>query len=75
MSLSDSGKLITPLYVQVDLDCDFLVDTVVPDTSCIYVALGYVFCFPGVTVTEALRFTDRRTSLHTELSNSLTKDS
>ncbi|KAK7797614.1 hypothetical protein U0070_024981 [Myodes glareolus] len=51
------------LYVQVDLGCNFFVDTVVPDTSRIYVALGYGF-FLELTLAEALK-----------LSDSLTKDS
>eukprot|EP00069_Balaena_mysticetus_P001712 bmy_15684T0 len=45
-----------------------------PDTSRIYVALGYGF-FLELTLAEALRFIDRKSSLLTELSNSLTKDS
>ncbi|XP_055463877.1 protein UXT [Psammomys obesus] len=62
------------LYMQVDLGCNFFVDTVVPDTSRIYVALGYGF-FLELTLAEALKFIDRKSSLLTELSNSLTKDS
>uniref|UniRef100_A0A8C4L6H1 Ubiquitously expressed prefoldin like chaperone n=1 Tax=Equus asinus asinus TaxID=83772 RepID=A0A8C4L6H1_EQUAS len=62
------------LYMQVDLGCNFFVDTVVPDTSRIYVALGYGF-FLELTLAEALRFIDRKSNLLTELSNSLTKDS
>ena len=65
ISLSDSRKLITQLYVQVDLGCNVLVDTVVPDTSCIYVALGYGF-FLELTLAEALKFIDRKSSLLTE---------
>ncbi|KAM6216662.1 protein UXT [Rhynchocyon petersi] len=62
------------LYMQVDLGCNFFVDTVVPDTSRIYMALGYGF-FLELTLDEALKFIDRKSSLLTELSNSLTKDS
>ena len=62
------------LYMQVDLGCNFFVDTVVPDTSRIYVALGYGF-FLELTLAEALKFIDRKSSLLTELSDSLTKDS
>ncbi|XP_075395228.1 protein UXT isoform X2 [Tenrec ecaudatus] len=62
------------LYMQVDLGCNFFVDTVVPDTSRIYVALGYGF-FLELTLTEALKFIDRKSCLLTELSDSLTKDS
>ncbi|KAL0624844.1 LINE-1 retrotransposable element ORF1 protein [Plecturocebus cupreus] len=57
------------LYMQVDLGCNFFVDTVVPDTSRIYVA------WDMLTLSEALKFIDRKSSLLTELSNSLTKDS
>jgi prefoldin subunit 5 len=53
------------LYMQVDLGCNFFVDTVVPDTSRIYVALGYVF-FLELTLAEALKFIDRKSSLLTE---------
>uniref|UniRef100_A0A2K5YGV1 Protein UXT n=1 Tax=Mandrillus leucophaeus TaxID=9568 RepID=A0A2K5YGV1_MANLE len=57
-----------------EFGCNFFTDTVVPDTSCIYVALGYGF-FLELTLAEALKFIDRKSSLLTELSNSLTKDS
>ncbi|KAB0352823.1 hypothetical protein FD754_017680 [Muntiacus muntjak] len=60
------------LYMQVDLGCNF-VDTVVPNTSRIYVALGYGF-FPELTLAEALKFIDHKSSL-AELSDNLTKDS
>ncbi|XP_049630058.1 protein UXT-like [Suncus etruscus] len=62
------------LNMQVDLGCNFFVDTVVSDASRIYMALGYGF-FLELTLTEALKFIDRKSSLLTELSNSLTKDS
>ncbi|KAB0383050.1 hypothetical protein FD755_004967 [Muntiacus reevesi] len=58
--------------MQVDLGCNF-VDTVVPNTSRIYVALGYGF-FPELTLAEALKFIDHKSSL-AELSDNLTKDS
>ncbi|XP_008575606.1 PREDICTED: protein UXT isoform X3 [Galeopterus variegatus] len=45
-----------------------------PDTSRIYVALGYGF-FLELTLAEALKFIDRKSSLLTKLSDSLTKDS
>ncbi|XP_006876203.1 PREDICTED: protein UXT-like [Chrysochloris asiatica] len=54
------------LYMQVDLGCNFFVDTVVPDTSRIYVALGYGF-FLELTLAEALKFMDRKSCLLTEL--------
>uniref|UniRef100_A0A8D2K1Z9 Ubiquitously expressed prefoldin like chaperone n=1 Tax=Theropithecus gelada TaxID=9565 RepID=A0A8D2K1Z9_THEGE len=58
----------------IEFGCNFFTDTVVPDTSCIYVALGYGF-FLELTPAEALKFIDRKSSLLTELSNSLTRDS
>uniref|UniRef100_A0A8C0J4S1 Ubiquitously expressed prefoldin like chaperone n=1 Tax=Chelonoidis abingdonii TaxID=106734 RepID=A0A8C0J4S1_CHEAB len=45
-----------------------------PDTSRIFVALGYGF-FAELTLTEALRFVERKTKLLIELSESLAKDS
>ena len=51
--------------MQVDLGCNFFVDTVVPDTSRIYVALGYGF-FLELTLAEALKFIDRKSNLLTE---------
>ncbi|XP_010830253.1 PREDICTED: protein UXT [Bison bison bison] len=62
------------LYMQVDLGCNFFVDTVVPDTSRIYVALGYGF-FLELTLAEALKFIDRKSNLLTEISRSLLVDS
>ncbi|XP_006883698.1 PREDICTED: protein UXT-like [Elephantulus edwardii] len=62
------------LSMQVDLGCNFFVDTEVPDTSRIYMAIGYGF-FLELTLAEALKFIDRKSCLLTELSNSLTKDS
>lgn len=53
------------LYMQVDLGCNFFVDTVVPDTSRIYMALGYGF-FLELTLAEALKFIDRKSNLLTE---------
>nr|XP_023413684.1 protein UXT isoform X1 [Loxodonta africana] len=53
------------LYMQVDLGCNFFVDTVVPDTSRIYVALGYGF-FLELTLAEALKFIDRKSCLLTD---------
>ena len=59
--------------MQVDLGCNFFVDTVVPHTSRICVAHGYGF-FLELTLAEALKFTDRKSSL-TGLSDNITKDS
>ena len=57
--------------MQVDLGCNFFVDTVIPHTSRIYVALGYGF-FLELTLAEALNFTDCKSSL-TGLSDNITK--
>ncbi|XP_074873681.1 protein UXT isoform X2 [Carettochelys insculpta] len=62
------------VQTQVDLGCNFFVTADVPDTSRIFVALGYGF-FAELTLLEALRFVDRKTKLLMELSKSLTKDS
>uniref|UniRef100_G1QEF0 Protein UXT n=1 Tax=Myotis lucifugus TaxID=59463 RepID=G1QEF0_MYOLU len=62
------------LHMQVDLGCNFFVDTVVSDTSRIYVAIGCGF-FLELTLAEALKFIDHKSNLLTELSDSLTKDS
>ncbi|XP_065279098.1 LOW QUALITY PROTEIN: protein UXT [Emys orbicularis] len=62
------------VQTQVDLGYNFFVNADVPDTSRIFVALGYGF-FAELTLTEALRFVERKTKLLIELSESLTKDS
>ncbi|XP_074873678.1 protein UXT isoform X1 [Carettochelys insculpta] len=50
------------VQTQVDLGCNFFVTADVPDTSRIFVALGYGF-FAELTLLEALRFVDRKTKL------------
>ncbi|XP_067408408.1 protein UXT [Emydura macquarii macquarii] len=62
------------VQTQVDLGYNFFVSADVPDTSMIFVALGYGF-YAELTLPEALRFVERKTRLLTELSESLTKDS
>ncbi|XP_063135951.1 protein UXT isoform X1 [Rattus norvegicus] len=74
MSLSDSRKLITRSYICRWIWAVTSSLTQCPDTSRIYVALGYGF-FLELTLAEALKFIDRKSSLLTELSDSLTKDS
>ncbi|XP_020653288.1 protein UXT [Pogona vitticeps] len=62
------------LKTQVDLGCNFYVNAEVPDTSTIFVALGYGF-FVELTLSEALTFIEKKSKLLTELSETLTKDS
>ncbi|XP_043829859.1 protein UXT [Dromiciops gliroides] len=70
--LQESGE--QKLRTQVDLGCNFYVNAEVPDSSRIFVALGYGF-FLELTLIEALRFIDRKSRLLTSLSDSLTRDS
>ncbi|XP_013924794.1 PREDICTED: protein UXT isoform X1 [Thamnophis sirtalis] len=62
------------LKTQVDLGCHFYVNAEVPDTSTMFVALGYGF-FVELTLPEALTFIEKKTKLLNELSETLTKDS
>ncbi|XP_066472133.1 protein UXT [Tiliqua scincoides] len=62
------------LTTQVDLGCNFYVNAEVPETSTIFVALGYGF-FVELTLPEALAFIEKKNKLLTELSEALTKDS
>ncbi|KAJ7317567.1 hypothetical protein JRQ81_003729 [Phrynocephalus forsythii] len=62
------------LKTQVDLGCNFYVNAEVPDTSTIFVALGYGF-FVELTLPEALTFIEKKSKLLTELSEVLTRDS
>nr|XP_060618771.1 protein UXT [Anolis sagrei ordinatus] len=62
------------LKTQVDLGCHFYVNAEVPNTSTIFVALGYGF-FVELTLPEALAFIEKKNKLLTELSEALTKDS
>ncbi|KAF7244038.1 Protein UXT, partial [Varanus komodoensis] len=62
------------LMTRVDLGCNFFVNAEVPDTSTIFVAVGYGF-FVELTFPEALAFIEKKNKLLTELSEALTKDS
>ncbi|XP_053145000.1 protein UXT isoform X4 [Hemicordylus capensis] len=62
------------LVTQVDLGCNFYVNAEVPETSTIFVALGYGF-YAELTLPEALVFIEKKNKLLTELSEALTKDS
>uniref|UniRef100_A0A8D0L477 Uncharacterized protein n=1 Tax=Sphenodon punctatus TaxID=8508 RepID=A0A8D0L477_SPHPU len=52
----------------------FYVRAEVPDTSTIFVALGYGF-FAELTLPEALAFVEKKSKMLTQLSETLTKDS
>ncbi|XP_077140172.1 protein UXT [Ranitomeya variabilis] len=62
-----------PLQTQVDLGCNFYVNAEVPDSSKIFVALGFGF-FAELTLEEALRFIEKKNKMLTEISENLTKD-
>ncbi|XP_054859151.1 protein UXT [Eublepharis macularius] len=62
------------LVTQVDLGCNFYVKAEVPDTSTIFVALGYGF-YAELTLPEALAFIEKKNKLLTTLSETLTQDS
>ncbi|KAF4072570.1 hypothetical protein AMELA_G00264450 [Ameiurus melas] len=61
------------LKTDVDLGCNFYVQAHVPDTSKIFVAVGYGF-FLELTLSEALTFIEKKTTQLTEYSEVLTKD-
>ncbi|XP_015272766.1 PREDICTED: protein UXT [Gekko japonicus] len=62
------------LVTQVDLGCHFYVNAEVPDTSTIFVALGYGF-YAELTLPEALAFIEKKNKLLNETAETLTKDS
>ncbi|KAG9270038.1 protein UXT [Astyanax mexicanus] len=66
---ADSKELKT----DVDLGCNFYVQAQVPDTSKIFVAVGYGF-FVEFTLSEALKFIEKKTKQLTEYTEVLTKD-
>ncbi|KAK3565964.1 hypothetical protein QTP86_023359 [Hemibagrus guttatus] len=70
-SIQETGS--KELKTDVDLGCNFYVQAHVPDTSKIFVAVGYGF-FLELTLSEALAFIEKKTSHLTEYSELLTKD-
>ncbi|XP_026783724.1 protein UXT isoform X1 [Pangasianodon hypophthalmus] len=70
-SIQETGS--KELKTDVDLGCNFYVQAHVPDTSKIFVAVGYGF-FLELTLSEALTFIEKKTSQLTEYSEVLTKD-
>ncbi|CAN2389214.1 Prefoldin subunit [Pristimantis euphronides] len=65
----DSG----PLHTQVDLGCNVYVNAEVPDSSMIFVALGFGF-FAELTLDEAVKFIEKKNKMLTEISENLAKD-
>lgn len=61
------------LETQVDLGCNFYVNAEVPDSSRIFVALGFGF-FAELTLEEALKFIEKKNKMLTETSEQLTRD-
>ncbi|XP_073496552.1 protein UXT isoform X2 [Phyllobates terribilis] len=55
-----------PLQTQVDLGCNFYVNAEVPDSSKIFVALGFGF-FAELTLDEALRFIEKKNKMLMEV--------
>lgn len=66
---TDSKELKT----DVDLGCNFYVQAHVPDTSKIFVSVGFGF-FVEFTLSEALKFIEKKTKQLTEYTEVLTKD-
>ncbi|XP_066566166.1 protein UXT isoform X2 [Amia ocellicauda] len=71
-SLQEAGN--KELKTDVDLGCNFYVQAQVQDPSKIFVAVGYGF-FVELTLPEALKFIERKTSQLTVQTERLTKDS
>ncbi|KAF7695686.1 protein UXT [Silurus meridionalis] len=70
-SIQETGS--KELKTDVDLGCNFYVQAHVPDTSRIFVAVGYGF-FLELTLSEALTFIEKKTGQLTEYSDVLSKD-
>ncbi|XP_060788405.1 protein UXT isoform X2 [Neoarius graeffei] len=70
-SIQETGS--KELKTDVDLGCNFYVQAHVPDTSKIFVAVGYGF-FLELTLSEALTFIEKKTRQLTEYSEVLSKD-
>ncbi|XP_053329450.1 protein UXT [Spea bombifrons] len=61
------------LQTQVDLGCNFYVSAEVPDSSKIFLALGFGF-FAELTLEEALKFIEMKNKMLTEISENLSRD-
>ncbi|KAG5838875.1 protein UXT [Anguilla anguilla] len=70
-SLQESG--CKDLKTEVDLGCNFYVQAHVQDSSRIFVAVGYGF-FVELTLPEALKFIEKKTSQLTTYTDAFTKD-
>uniref|UniRef100_A0A3P9JDD7 Protein UXT n=1 Tax=Oryzias latipes TaxID=8090 RepID=A0A3P9JDD7_ORYLA len=71
-SLQEAGP--QRLQTDVDLGCNFFVQAEVEDPSRIFVAVGFGF-FVEMSLDEALRFIEKKTSQLTAFTEQLTKDS
>ncbi|XP_036390049.1 protein UXT [Megalops cyprinoides] len=71
-SLQESGS--KELKTEVDLGCNFYVQAHVEDSSKIFVAIGYGF-YVELTLPEALKFIEKKTTQLTTYTEALTKDS
>uniref|UniRef100_A0A3B3BYJ7 Protein UXT n=2 Tax=Oryzias melastigma TaxID=30732 RepID=A0A3B3BYJ7_ORYME len=71
-SLQEAGS--QRLQTDVDLGCNFFVQAEVEDPSRIFVAVGFGF-FVEMSLDEALRFIEKKTSQLTAFTEQLTKDS
>uniref|UniRef100_A0A8C7WVP5 Ubiquitously-expressed, prefoldin-like chaperone n=1 Tax=Oryzias sinensis TaxID=183150 RepID=A0A8C7WVP5_9TELE len=71
-SLQEAGP--RRLQTDVDLGCNFFVQAEVEDPSRIFVAVGFGF-FVEMSLDEALRFIEKKTSQLTAFTEQLTKDS
>ncbi|XP_018608398.1 protein UXT [Scleropages formosus] len=71
-SLQEAGS--KELKTEVDLGCNFYAQAHIPDSSTIFVAVGYGF-FVELTLPEALKFIEKKTNQLTGYTETLTKDS
>ncbi|XP_053551921.1 protein UXT [Bombina bombina] len=62
-----------PLETQVDLGSNFFVNAQVPDSSKIFLALGFGF-YAELTLEEALKFIEKKSKILTEISDNLSRD-
>ncbi|KAM8934855.1 protein UXT [Pelodytes ibericus] len=61
------------LHTQADLGCNFYINAEVPDSSRIFLALGFGF-YAELTLSEALNFIEKKSKMLTEISDSLSRD-
>ncbi|KAG8447350.1 hypothetical protein GDO86_014711 [Hymenochirus boettgeri] len=61
------------LHTQVDLGCNFYVNSEVPDSSKIFLALGFGF-FAELTLEEAVKFIDKKSKMLSQIVENLSRD-